>query len=104
MRALSLSYNFEVEIDDIKVRVSNRPGDVMVLRAQTGGGNHLDEALTAGGTSSYEVLFRFAWRALTHADGYATITWEEFCDRCTSWSMIDDERVRPTVAGPSSAP
>lgn len=100
-RAMSLAFTFEVALDDVKLRVSNRPGDVLRLRAMVG---TLDEDLAAGGLAAYETMFRFAWQALRHADGYEELGWEEFIDRVTEWGIVDDEKIRPTVEGPSSAP
>lgn len=100
-RALSLSFTFELTIDDIKVRASNRPGDVIKLRHRPGG-DTLDADLAAGGTAAYDALFRFAWQAATHTDQWAGIPWDDFIDRCEEWAMVD-EPTRPTDAGPSSA-
>ncbi|HKY67408.1 MAG TPA: hypothetical protein VJM49_13595 [Acidimicrobiales bacterium] len=104
-RAMSLSFTFELTLDDTKVRVTNRPGDVLRLRARNAGtGVSLDDQLAAGGTQAYETLFTFAYEALRHHDGYATLTFEEFCDRVTDWAVVEDEPARPTGAAPSSEP
>lgn len=101
-RAMSLVFRFELMIDDRKVIVANRPGDAVRLRALDA---DLDQTMGAGGVASYEILFRFAWQAARHHDDYGEITWDEFLDRCESWTMLDDDDagpVRPTVAGPSN--
>lgn len=103
-RAMSLSFTFEVTIDDTKVRITNRPGDVLTLRASMPAGRSLDEDMAAGGTTAYEVLFRFAHQALRHHDGYADLTLDEFTARVEDWSIVEDEPVRPTVAAPSNEP
>lgn len=106
MKPMSLVFEFELEIDDRKMRVANRPGDAIYLRNYLGGGTALDENLAAGGTSAYETLFLFAWRALHHHEEYRDLDWHEFLDRCTEWATTsgDEGAVRPTDAGPSSAP
>lgn len=103
-RAMSLSFTFELTVDDTKVRVTNRPGDVLKLRATMPAGRSLDDDLAAGGTTAYEVLFRFAHQALRHHDGYTTLTLEEFTDRVEDWSIVEDDPVRPTGAAPSNEP
>jgi hypothetical protein len=103
-RAMSLSFTFEVTVDDVKHRVTNRPGDVMKLRATQPPGRSLDEDLAAGGTTAYEVLFRFAHQALRHVEGYGDLTIEEFIDRCEDWTIVEDEPARPTGAAPSNEP
>ena len=103
-RAMSLSFTFELTVDDTKVRITNRPGDVLKLRASMPSGRSLDDDLAAGGTTAYEVLFRFAHQALRHADGFEGMTLEEFTDRVEDWSIVEDEPARPTVAAPSSEP
>lgn len=103
-RAMSLVFRFEVAIDDRKMEVANRPGDAVRLRAID---PHLDETMAAGGISSYESLFRFAWQALRHHDDYRTLEWDDFIDRCEAWTILDDDAAggptRPTDAGPSNA-
>lgn len=103
MKPLALVFRFEVSIDDRKMIVTNRPGDAIRLRANI---PNIDEQMAAGGIASYETLFAFAWQAVTHHDDYATITWDEFVDRCEAWSILDDEDggVRPTGGAASSAP
>ncbi len=105
MRAMSLVFRFAVTIDDRKLEVKNRPGDALRLRSMGDGGD-LDQALAAGGMSAYEWLFKFCWQALTHADDYTELTYDEFLDRCEEWNILDDETggpIRPTDAGPSNA-
>lgn len=106
MRELSLSFTFDITLDGKEMRVVNRPGDAIRLRALAGGGDHLDVELAAKGVASYEVLYDFAWQALRHHPGYEMITRDEFLDRCEKWSIVDDEDAiaRPTDPGPSSAP
>ena len=106
MRALSLSFTFDLTIDGKQIRVVNRPGDAVRLRAQRGGGDGLDEDLAARGVASYEVLFDFAWQATRHHPGYEMLTRDEFLDRCETWAIVDDEDAvaRPTDAGRSSEP
>jgi hypothetical protein len=103
---LSLSFTFDVTIDGKEFRVTNRPGDVLRLRAAYGGGGRLDEEMTAGGVASYQVMFDFAWQALRHHPDYPMITQDEFLDRCETWAVVRDEGAvaRPTGADPSSAP
>lgn len=103
---LSLSFTFDLSIDGKELRVVNRPGDVVRLRALAGGGDRLDVELRSGGTASYEVMFDFAWQALRHHPGYPLIERDEFLDRCEGWSVVRDEEgvIRPTGADPSSAP
>ncbi len=103
---LSLSFTFDITIDGKELRVTNRPGDVVRMRAMAGGGSKLDEEMAAGGVASYEVMFLFAWCALRHHPDYPMITHDEFLDRCDSWSIVRDEaaQARPTGADPSSAP
>lgn len=101
---MSLSFTFVLTVDDTKIRVSNRPGDVMKLRASQPAGRSLDDDLAAGGTTAYEVMFRFAHQALRHAEGYEAITLDEFTDRVEDWNIVEDEPARPTVAAPSSEP
>jgi hypothetical protein len=104
-RAMSLSFTFEVTLDDRKLRVTNRPGDVLRLRSRTvPGGLSLDDQLAAGGTQAYETLFTFAWAALRHHEEYAELTLEEFMDRCEEWSVVEDEPARPTGGAPSNEP
>jgi hypothetical protein len=104
-RAMSLVFTFEVTIDDVKHRVTNRPGDVIRLRALAGGGGRgLDEELAAGGIASYETLFRFAWAALGHVEDHRSLTWDDFVERCEAWEIVEDEPARPTDAAPSSEP
>lgn len=106
MRELSLSFTFDLVFDGKEMRVVNRPGDAIRLRAQAGGGDHLDQELAAKGVASYEVLFDFAWQALRHHPDYPMVTRDEFLDRCEGWKIVDDEDAiaRPTEPGPSSAP
>ena len=101
---MSLSFTFELTADDQKFRVTNRPGDVLKIRAAMPAGRSLDDDLAAGGTTAYEVLFKFAHQALRHTDGYETITLDEFTDRVEDWNIVEDEPARPTVAAPSSEP
>jgi hypothetical protein len=102
---MSLSFTFELELDDRKVRVTNRPGDVLRLRARTPpGGVSLDDQLAAGGTQAYETLFTFAFEALRHHEDYTALTFEEFIDRCIQWSVVEDEPARPTGGAPSNEP
>lgn len=103
---LSLSFTFDLTVDGKPVRVTNRPGDVLRLRAQYGGGSRLDEELSAGGVASYQVMFDFAWQALRHHPDFSFIEQDEFYDRCEGWAIVRDEGAvaRPTDAGPSSAP
>jgi len=103
-RAMSLSFTFELTVDDTKVRVTNRPGDVLKIRAAMPAGRSLDDDLAAGGTTAYEVLFKFAHQALRHTDGFEALTLDEFTDRVTDWNIVEDEPARPTVAAPSSEP
>lgn len=103
MRPMSLAFTFELTIDDVKHRVTNRPGDAVRLRARMAGeGRSLDAMLAEQGIAAYEVLFGFAYLALRHVDGYGTLDYEDFLDRCEDWSLVSDEPARPTVAGPSS--
>jgi hypothetical protein len=104
-RAMSLSFTFELTLDDRKVRVTNRPGDVLKIRARIPpGGMSLDDQLAAGGIQAYETMFTFAWAALAHHEDYQGLTFEEFTDRCTDWAVVEDEPARPTGAAPSSEP
>jgi hypothetical protein len=103
-RAMSLSFTFEVTIGDVKHRVTNRPGDVLRLRSAMPPGRSLDDDLAAGGTTAYEVLFKFAHQALRHTDGFEAITLDEFTDRVEDWTIVEDEPARPTVAAPSNEP
>lgn len=104
-RAMSLSFTFEVGIDGRKLRVTNRPGDVLRLRARTApGGLSLDDQLAAGGTQAYETLFTFAWAALSHDEDYTDLTLDEFVKRCEEWSVVEDEPARPTGGAPSNEP
>jgi uncharacterized short protein YbdD (DUF466 family) len=106
VRELSLSFTFDLTLDGKELRVVNRPGDAVRMRAQLGGGDALDKELAAGGVASYEVLFSFAWQATRHHPDYPMITFDEFLDRCEGWKVVDDEGAvaRPTEPGPSSAP
>jgi hypothetical protein len=103
-RAMSLSFTFELTVDDTKVRVTNRPGDVLKIRAAMPPGRSLDEDLAAGGTTAYEVLFKFAHQALRHVEGYRDLTLDDFGDRIEDWNIVEDEPARPTGAAPSSEP
>jgi hypothetical protein len=103
---LSLSFTFDVTIDGKELRVTNRPGDVIRMRALAGGGSRLDDELSSRGVASYEVMFDFAWCATRHHPDYPMLTRDEFLDRCEAWSIVRDEdaQARPTGADPSSAP
>jgi hypothetical protein len=103
-RPMSLVFTFELTVDDTKHRITNYPGDALRLRSTGASSMSLDERLQAGGTEAYAVLFEFAWQAMRHLDGYASLTLDEFMDRCTDWAMVPEETIPPTVAGPSSAP
>jgi hypothetical protein len=106
VRPMSLVFTFELELDDRKLRVTNRAGDAVRMRGRHGG-DGLDKLLADRGTGAYEVMFEFAWMALRHHDEYRDLAWEDFLDRCEQWSIVPEEEssaADPTVAGPSSEP
>lgn len=102
-RPLSLAFTFDLVIDGDEHRVTNYPGDALRLRALAAPLS-LDERLAAGGVEAYAVMFDFAWQAIRHLDKYHDLDWDDFADRCSDWSIVGDEPVRPTDAGPSSGP
>jgi len=106
VRPMSLVFTFELQLDDRKVRVTNRAGDAVKMRGRHGG-TGLDELLADRGTGAYEVMFEFAWMALRHHDDYHELSWDDFLDRCEQWSIVSEEEsdaADPTGAGPLSAP
>lgn len=109
-RDITISYQFELTVNDVKVRCRTTPGDQRRARKTLAeeGLPTLDElfARDNAGADVMEFMVIMAWLAVRHEQGYETMGLEEFGDACSDIVVLagedGPEPVRPTGAGPSN--